>query len=79
MSRQARRDGMAVQSSMVSESSSSTAYYHRELLILTPEGRRVDLLTVTDCHGILVSAHSTDVLEGKGFSATVALISGILT
>lgn len=47
---------MAVQA-LIAPKPSSTVYYHRELLILTPEGRRVDLLTVTDCHGILVSAY----------------------
>lgn len=50
---QARRDGMAVQA-LLTPQPGPTGYYHRELLILTPEGRRVDLLTVTDCHGILV-------------------------
>ncbi|CAM9283901.1 unnamed protein product [Pylaiella littoralis] len=49
---QARRDGMAVQA-LLTPQPGPTGYFHRELLIRTPEGRRVDLLTVTDCHGIL--------------------------
>lgn len=44
---------MAVQALLIPKAG-PTGYYHRELLIRTPEGRRVDLITVTDCHGILV-------------------------
>lgn len=44
---------MAVQA-LLTPKAGPTGYYHRELLIRTPEGRRVDLITVTDCHGILV-------------------------
>ncbi|CAN0533686.1 unnamed protein product, partial [Ectocarpus sp. 12 AP-2014] len=51
-SEEARRDGMAVQP-LITPPPGPTGYFHRELLIRTPEGRRVDLLTVTDCNGIL--------------------------
>lgn len=44
---------MAVQA-LLTPKPGPTGYYHRELLIRTPEGRRVDLVTVTDCHGIQV-------------------------
>ena len=50
---QARRGDMAVQALLIPKAGPA-GYYHRELLIRTPEGRRVDLITVTDCHGILV-------------------------
>lgn len=50
----ARRDGMAVQA-LLTPQPGPAGYFHRELLIRTPKGRRIDLLTVTDCHGILVS------------------------
>ena len=50
---QAIRGGMAVQA-LLTPKAGPTGYYHRELLIRTPGGRRVDLITVTDCHGILV-------------------------
>lgn len=46
---------MAVQA-LLTPQPGPTGYFHRELLIRTPEGRRVDLLTVTDCHGILVGS-----------------------
>eukprot|EP00903_Cladosiphon_okamuranus_P005485 g5469.t1 len=49
---QARRDGMAIQA-LLTPKPGPAGYLHRELLIRTPGGRRVDLLTVTDCHGIL--------------------------
>lgn len=51
--KQARRDGMAVQA-LLKPKPGSTGYFHREMLTRTPEGRRVDLITLTDCHGILV-------------------------
>ncbi|CAM9542163.1 unnamed protein product, partial [Hapterophycus canaliculatus] len=44
--------GMAVQA-LLTPRRGPTGYLHRELLIRTPEGRGVDLLTVTDCHGVL--------------------------
>lgn len=46
---------MAVQA-LLTPQPGPAGYLHRELLIRTPEGRRVDLLTVTDCHGVLVGA-----------------------
>lgn len=46
---------MAVQA-LLTPQPGPAGYLHRELLIHTPEGRRVDLLTVTDCHGVLVGA-----------------------
>lgn len=46
---------MAVQA-LLTPQPGPAGYLHRELLVRTPEGRRVDLLTVTDCHGVLVGA-----------------------
>lgn len=55
--RQARRDGLAVQP-LFTPKPGPTGYYQRELLIRTPGGRRVDLVTITDCHGITVRVDS---------------------